>query len=94
MGISHTWRDVIKVHPAAELFPMMSEAERRELGENIRQHGLYEPIILTSGEGKTDDPANYSLLDGRNRLDAMELVGIQFELKWAASGGAGGWVGN
>ena len=26
------------------------------------------------GEGKSDDPANYSLLDGRNRLDAMELA--------------------
>ena len=40
-----------------------------------------------------DDPQNphgkrqYSLLDGRSRLDAMALVDIQFVLQW----GNGGW---
>ena len=55
------------IHPAAELFPAMSESELRELGENIKAHsGLLSPIIVYEGK----------LLDGRNRLDAMEMVGI------------------
>jgi hypothetical protein len=66
-----SWRDHLKVHPAAELFPLMSESELRELGENIRANGLQSPIVLTDN----------MLLDGRNRLDAMELVGIKFELR-------------
>jgi transposase len=66
-----SWRDHLKVHPAADLFPRMSEDELRELGEDIKANGLRSPIVLT------DD----MLLDGRNRLDAMELVGVKFELR-------------
>jgi hypothetical protein len=65
------WRDHLSVHPAADLFPLMSETELRELGENIRADGLVSPIVLHQGK----------LLDGRNRLDAMELVGIKMD--WA-----------
>jgi len=68
---SFKWRDHLPVHPAAELFPMMSEAELRELGEDIKANGLRSPIIVYDGQ----------LLDGRNRLDAMALVGIEFEIK-------------
>ena len=32
-----SWRDVLKVHPAAELFPLMSDAELKELGEDIKR---------------------------------------------------------
>jgi hypothetical protein len=62
------WRDHLAVHPAADLFPLMSESEQRELGEDIKARGLHHPIVLYQGK----------LLDGRNRLDAMELVGIKF----------------
>jgi hypothetical protein len=76
-----SWRDALPVHPAAEMFPRMSEVELRELGEDIRAHGLTSPIVIYKECGfGDDDPAQYSLLDGRNRLDAMALVGIQFEL--------------
>jgi hypothetical protein len=61
-----SWRDVLPVHPAAELFPCMSETELRELGEDIKARGIQSPVILCKRK----------LLDGRNRLDAMELVGI------------------
>jgi len=64
------WREHLKVHPAADLFPLMSEAELRELGEDIKANGLLSPIALYKGE----------LVDGRNRLDAMELVGLT--LNW------------
>jgi hypothetical protein len=70
-----SWRDVLPVHLAADMFPLMSEAELRELGEDIKKNGLREPIAIYR-----DDVSHYSLLDGRNRLDAMELVGVEFEL--------------
>jgi len=65
-----SWRDHIKIHPAAELFPLMSEPELRELGEDIQANGFQAPIVLFKGK----------LLDGRNRLDATELVGVKFGL--------------
>jgi ParB-like chromosome segregation protein Spo0J len=74
--VKRSWREVLPVHPAAELFPLMSETELRELGEDIKAHGLLSPFAITA----TKQPKgwSYSLLDGRNRLDAMELVGISF----------------
>ncbi|MBX5221429.1 hypothetical protein HJC04_14040 [Rhizobium sp. NLR8a] len=65
-----TWRDEIKVHPAADLFPMMSESELRELGEDIKRNGLRSRIVLMP------DNEDYVLLDGRNRIAAMEMAGL------------------
>jgi len=60
------------VHPAAELFPMLNKEELQGLADNIRQHGLHEPLWLW------EDPKRGTvLLDGRNRLAACELAGIQ-----------------
>jgi hypothetical protein len=72
-----SWRDVLPIHPAAELFPRMSPDELRALGEDIKKRGLMSPIMLWSPS--IDDDQTF-LLDGRNRLDAMELVGVAFEL--------------
>jgi hypothetical protein len=41
-----SWRDHIKVHPAADLFPPMSQAELKELGEDIRKNGMNKPVIV------------------------------------------------
>jgi hypothetical protein len=38
------WRSRIKVHPAADLFPMMSPEELRELGEDIKANGAKTQI--------------------------------------------------
>jgi hypothetical protein len=73
---TQSWRDVLPVHPTADLFPLMSEPELRELGEDIKKNGLQNPIVLFE-----DKPGKTFLLDGRNRLDAMELVGIKFEVQ-------------
>jgi hypothetical protein len=71
------WRDCIPVHPAAdELFPLMSDVELVELGEDIKKQGLIVPIIVWRAPNGED-----FLLDGRNRLDAMARVGIEFELR-------------
>jgi hypothetical protein len=66
-----SWRDVLPIHPAAELFPLMSRDELKVLGEDIRQNGLHVPVSVWK-EQKNFPPR---LIDGRNRLDAMEAVG-------------------
>jgi hypothetical protein len=75
-----SWRDVLSVHPAADLFPMMSGAELRELGEDIKRNGLRYPVILWAKNVRDGKHGPVQLLDGRNRLDAMELVGIPIEI--------------
>jgi ParB-like chromosome segregation protein Spo0J len=53
---------------------MMSDAELRELAESIRANGLQIPISFYVGKGKEQD---LILLDGRNRLEAMERHGVK-----------------
>jgi hypothetical protein len=65
-----SWRDCLKVHEAANLFPPMTAEELRELGEDIKKNGLLTPIALFKNK----------LIDGCNRLDAMQMVGISFEV--------------
>jgi hypothetical protein len=77
---SKSWRDVIEVHPAANLFPMMEADELKALGEDIRQHGLREPIAIDCKK-PGDGPYRYSLIEGRNRLDAMEMAGLAPQLQ-------------
>jgi phage N-6-adenine-methyltransferase len=74
---------VISSHPAAELFPFMSDAELAELAVDIRAHGLLEPIVLLDG----------LVLDGRNRLRACEAAGVEPRfVEWDGSGDPAVWV--
>jgi len=59
-----------EVHPAAAVWPMLSEAELRRLADHIAANGLLSPIVLDS-EGR--------VLDGRNRLAACVIAGVQPE---------------
>jgi hypothetical protein len=34
------WRAILRLHPAAELFPPMSPDDLRELGEDVGRNGL------------------------------------------------------
>jgi hypothetical protein len=76
------WRDVLPIHPAADLFPQMSPDELKALGEDIKKNGLREQVKLISTWSKPPngwEPAielTNVLIDGRNRLDAMEAAGI------------------
>lgn len=56
------------VHPVADLFPMLADDELKELAEDIKQRGLLQPIVLDE-EGR--------VLDGRNRLAACEMAGVE-----------------
>lgn len=69
------WRALLKVHPAAECFPLLSATDPaafEALVEDIRANGLVEPILIW----QDPDTEERSLLDGRNRLDAMALAGM------------------
>jgi hypothetical protein len=68
-----SWRDVLPIHPAADLFPLMSPDELRALGEDIRKHGVKNSIVIWASD---PDSSKEYLLAGRNRLDAMEAAGL------------------
>ena len=55
-------------HPIADLFPMLAEDELKELAADIAERGLLQPVVL-DGEGR--------ILDGRNRVAACELAGVE-----------------
>jgi hypothetical protein len=81
-----SWRDVLKIHPACELFPAMSADELKALGEDIEKNGLLEKIKLISkpiyeevkiqGGGTANVQRGYkhTVVDGRNRLAALEGI--------------------
>lgn len=56
-----------KVHPFAARFPMLSDDEIADLAADIKANGLVYPIVLD---------ADGQLIDGRNRLRACEIAGI------------------
>ena len=65
-----SWRDDLAIHPAADLFPLLSETDAaalKALGRDIKKNGLRLPIVQWS-DGKSPPV----LLDGRDRLDAIE----------------------
>jgi hypothetical protein len=65
------WREVLKVHPAADCFPLLSGEELRAFADKIAKNGLLEPIAIW----KENEDANYVLLNGRTRTDALVLLG-------------------
>lgn len=54
-------------HPFANLFPMMTETEQRELATSIKDKGQMQAVVLHRG----------SVLDGRNRIEACAIAGVR-----------------
>ena len=54
-------------HPLADLFPPVVGDEFDALVEDIRAHGLRQPVVPYDGK----------VLDGRNRLRACEVAGVE-----------------
>jgi hypothetical protein len=59
-------RHTLKIHPLANLFPMMGEKEFQGFVEDVRIKGITDPIWVYKGE----------VIDGRNRLRAAEILNI------------------
>jgi hypothetical protein len=55
------------VHPAADILPLMCEADFKQLKEDIDLHGQREPIWTYQGQ----------ILDGRNRYRACQELGTK-----------------
>ena len=70
---SSKWRQRFRVHPAADLFPMMSAEELAKTGASIKKNGLKLKIdVRRHGD-------DFEAFDGRNRLEAMERAGIDID---------------
>jgi ParB-like chromosome segregation protein Spo0J len=67
------WRAHLKIHPAAERFPQLSEAELKELVCDIEANGLQVPVVIWTSPDPDD--RYEALIDGRNRLDALAMLG-------------------
>jgi ParB-like chromosome segregation protein Spo0J len=63
-------KDKIKVHPIAQIFPMMTDEELDELAADIKANGLQQPIVFDQ---------DGVLIDGRNRWEACRRAEIEPE---------------
>jgi hypothetical protein len=70
-------------HPACLAFPVMQEAELQQLADDIKLRGLLTPIVRHRGK----------ILDGRNRLAACEIAGVEPRfVEWEGEGSPTEWV--
>ena len=68
---------ILRSHPAAELFPLMSGADFDTLVADIEQHGQVEQIVVYNG----------MILDGRHRYRACQQLGVEPAIiEWNGSG--------
>jgi ParB-like nuclease family protein len=65
----------LPVHPAAEEFPMLPEAELKALGADIKANGQHHPVLA----GEVDRVL--MVMDGRNRREACRIAGVTPDVK-------------
>lgn len=67
----------VEFHEVANVFPLMEGVEFNEFRDDIRTHGLKEPIWLHDGK----------IIDGRNRYRACQSLGIAPDFReWNGKG--------
>jgi hypothetical protein len=70
---SRPWRSYFAIHPAAEIVRELTPAELRELADDIKKLGHIKiPLIFRQQQGC---PSGLAVVDGRSRLDALQLLG-------------------
>jgi len=57
----------MKLHPYTTIFPEMPETDFQALVDDIRKHGIIEPVKLHDGQ----------IIDGRHRFKAAQILGIE-----------------
>ena len=62
------------VYSVARLFPLIEGAEFTRLVEDVRTHGVREPILVTGPDASV-------ILDGRNRFRAAKAAGVVPDFK-------------
>jgi N6-adenosine-specific RNA methylase IME4 len=66
-----------ELHPASQIFPLMSPVELELLAADIREHGQKEPVLVLGDQ----------VLDGRNRLLACERAAVEPQVvAWRGAG--------
>jgi|SRR6516165_10501442 hypothetical protein len=68
----HHRHEYARFEVAANPFPLLGETDLVALGNDINRNGLTSPIAIQVKDGKP------VLVDGRNRLEAMESSGCEF----------------
>ena len=67
----------LKLHPIAELFPRMPDGEFEALKEDIRHHGVRQPVLVHQGQ----------IIDGRHRWEAAQNLDIECPtVEWDGQG--------
>lgn len=51
-----SWRGIYPVHPAADVFPMITNEELKDLGKDIKKNGLKQPIVFWQECSGDDEP--------------------------------------
>jgi hypothetical protein len=70
------------LHPACQIIPERDDEEVRTLADDIKRHGLRCPVVVYQGK----------VLDGRARLAACELAGVEASFsKWCGEGSPIEW---
>ena len=69
---------VLQVHPVAEMFPLIEGDDYQSLVEDVKRHGVREPVWLHP---------DGSIIDGRNRARAAADAGVHLPTRtWDGTG--------
>ena len=74
-----------RAHEVAEWFPLLGDAELRELAESIKREGQIEACVVWGSV----------LVDGRNRWRACELAGVEARIvrrEFESEAACGRWI--
>ena len=67
----------MELHEIAQVFPRMPDGEFESLVEDIREHGVLQPILITAGK----------IADGRHRWEACQKLEIECPIiEWDGQG--------